>query len=239
MFNDLSTASSDGLMSPPQPAELQQARAASLAAADTGLWERADASNPDPSRFVPTQLTGFDALRERRVQQLQAAADIAKTLRGAQEQVSKLDTERQVAIDLRLRHYRERQQLLSHRVLRLVGAIEAQRAARAHGGNEPALSLDEQAWLSKLRGVAEQMGRPESGLRRAYELSARLERSLAADVAPAAAHGSGMPPASNLNLENLDGWLARQQEGLAKLIEIAKDDLKDVTITVTEAQRRV
>ena len=60
------------------------------------LWERADASNPNPSRFVPVQITGFNALHERRAQQLQAANDVAAKLAEAQAEMQKLADERQV-----------------------------------------------------------------------------------------------------------------------------------------------
>ena len=106
-------------MVPPAADQMQRARAESLAAADTGLWERADAQNPNPQRFVPVQLTGFNALHERRVQQQQAAKDVAAKLAESQEALKRLADERKVAIDLRLRHYAERQQLLAHRVLRM------------------------------------------------------------------------------------------------------------------------
>ena len=94
MFNDLSQAGTDGLMAPPAPDVLQRARAESIAAADTGLWERADAHNPNPARFVPVQITGFSALHERRTQQLQAARDVGTKLRESQEVLRKLEDER-------------------------------------------------------------------------------------------------------------------------------------------------
>ena len=62
LFNDLSQAGPDGMMQTPPADQLQRARAESLAAADTGLWERADAQNPNPARFLPVQMTGFTAL---------------------------------------------------------------------------------------------------------------------------------------------------------------------------------
>ena len=85
-----------GCMVPPSAEVLQRARAESLAASDTGLWERADEQNPDPMRFVPAQITGFNALHERRQQQVQAARDLASKLRTSHDELRKLDDERKV-----------------------------------------------------------------------------------------------------------------------------------------------
>ena len=51
-FDDLSQAGANGLMTPPPLDLLHKARAESLTASDTGMWERADASNPDPARYA-------------------------------------------------------------------------------------------------------------------------------------------------------------------------------------------
>ena len=52
-YDDLTGA--DG--QPPNPQEMAQRRQANQAAADPGLWERAEAHNPDPARFCPVQVT--------------------------------------------------------------------------------------------------------------------------------------------------------------------------------------
>ena len=67
----------------------------------------------------PVQVTGFKALHSRREAQLQAARDLATKLQASQQEVRTIEDERAVAIDLRFRHYVERQQALAHRVLRL------------------------------------------------------------------------------------------------------------------------
>ena len=234
MFNDLSQAGTDGLMAPPAPDVLQRARAESIAAADTGLWERADAHNPNPARFVPVQITGFSALHERRTQQLQAARDVGTKLRESQEVLRKLEDERKVAIELRLRHYAERQQMLSHRVLRLYAAIERQHVLRCHGGVEPPLAAGEQQWIHKLMELGAEMERPDAGLSRLYDVSARLQRDAA--LSEGGGGADGLPSANLLHLRNLEEWLGRQQEAVRKLIEVSRQDLKDAHIAIAEAK---
>ena len=240
MFNDLSQAGADGLMIPPAADVLQRERAQALNAADTGLWERADAQNPNPSRFVPVQVTGFNALQERRAQQQQAARDISKKLHEAQETLRALADERRVAIDLRLRHYHERQQTLSHRVLRLYAALERQHLLRCHGGVEPPLASGELGWISRLRELVHEMERPDGGLTRLYDLSTQMARDAAAAAASGGAGAPlGLPAASQLQLAQLEEWLSRQQAAVRTLIEVSQRDLKDVAIAMDEVHAEI
>ena len=59
---------------------------------------------------------------------------MAAKLKESQEAIRKVEDERKVAVDLRLRHCVERQQTLAHRVLRLYAALERQHLLRCHGG---------------------------------------------------------------------------------------------------------
>ena len=229
-FEDLSHSGTDGMMAPPPAAELLRKRAESLAASDTGMWERADAQNPDPSRFLPVQVTGFNALHERRTNQLKAARDLADKLKESQEVISKVEDERVVGIDLRFRHYVERQQMLQHRVLRLYAAIERQHLLRCHGGVEPPLTTAERSYIQKLQELAQEMERPGC-LSRLYELSTRLQQE-----AEVAGQLEGLPPASRIHLDNLQEWLSRQQEAVRTLINVSQQDLKDLGIAADIAK---
>ena len=235
MFDDLSQAGPDGLMQPPTPDALQRARAESLAASDTGMWERADAHNPNPARFVPRQITGFNALHERRIQQIQAARDIASKLRESETMLRRLEDERQLAVELRLRHYAERHQILSHRVLRLHAIIERQHLLRCHSGVEPPLNHAEQQWIGRLNELATEMERPDAGLMRLYDVSERLFRDPALQTSSVVTTG-GLPSADTLHLDNLEEWLGRQQQAVTRLIEVSQQDLKDAHVAIAEAQ---
>ena len=278
---------------------LQRTSAEALAASDTAV-ERADTYNPDPARFCPVQITGFQALHERRSQQLQAARDVAEKLKESQEVLRKLEDERKVAIDLRMRHYVERQQTLSHRVLRLYAALERQHLLRCNGGVEPPLAESEQKYIQKLNEVAAEMQRPGGGMARLYALAlappaspSTLARRLA--LRPLADRGlhrqpgpqalcvtlhphprprpflppspSPTPPptppptpspiattryehskqlrseahaartsttATHLgrHLDNLEYWLAQQQQGIKMPIDVSQRDLKDIKVAI-------
>ena len=136
--------------------------------------------------------------------------------------------EREVAINMRLRHYTERQLLLSHRVLRLYAALERQHLLRCHNGVEPPLAQPELVWTRKLKELASEMGQPDAA--RLYDLAANLQRE--ATTNGGGHDGSGLPDPSLLRLDNLEEYLSKQQEAVKKLIETSNDDLKDVGIVL-------
>ena len=235
VFNDMSQAGADGLMVPPPADQMAQARAQSLAASDTGLWERADAHNPNPSRFLPVQITGFNALNERRTQQIQAAKDVYSKLKEAQTELQGLEDQRNVAIQLRLRHYNERQQLLAHRVLRLQCALERQHVLRCHGGAEPPLGQSELSWIQRLKSLSGDMNMPDVG--RLMDVADKIQREASLNERHLSGSGVGMPSAYKLRVDTLEELLMKQQEAVRKLIEVSKKDLKDVAIAVDEANK--
>ena len=141
---------------------------------NAGMWERADAHNPNPARFVPRQITGFNALHERRIQQIQAARDIASKLRVGDD----------------AEEARGRTPARSRaRVAPLRGAAPDPVAPRAPSPRhhrapasalpfrvEPPLNHAEQQWIGRLNELATEMERPDAGLMRLYDVSERLFR---------------------------------------------------------------
>ena len=59
-------------------------------------------------------------------------------------------TPNQASIEMRLRHYRARQQILSHRILKLVTTLESQQHMRTHHGAEPPPSHAERTWAREV-----------------------------------------------------------------------------------------
>ena len=114
-----------------------------------------------------------------------------------------------------MRHYAERQHLLSHRVLRLYAAIERQHLLRCHGDVEPPLTPAETAWTHRLHELVSEMERPNAGLARLYDLSTRVKQDAAT-----AGTLDGLPAASHLHLPQLKDWLARQQKAVRTLIDV-------------------
>lgn len=193
-----------------------------------GLWEQADAHNPDPKRFCPVQLTGFNALHERRVRQHQVATQITELLQRTRQQLKQLEDDHQVIFQLRMRHYKARQQQLAHRVVRLAAAFERQHLMRSNGGSEPPLEEKEVAWIRKLQKLASDVHDPAAGFERLYNVSMQMQRDEIPDLPVEQL-------ARKLDLQALEGWLTKQQEALTKLVDVNKRDMTDCKLVLSEA----
>ena len=209
------------------PQKLHERRKKAREMSDNAMWERADAQNRDPSRLVPMQVTGFEELHERRRNQLKLANDIAEFNKKALAIIQTVKDERSLQIDLRFRHYVERQQMLAHRVLKLHAAIERQHINRNEryrhdGGLEPPIEIKEENDIRRLYALEHELRRPISRL---HELSSRLEQEAGRD-----SQLDGLPPVSRLHLDSLQEWLTRQQEAVRVLIEVSLQDLKDLDV---------
>ena len=209
------------------PPKLHERRKKNREMSDNAMWERADAQNRDPSRLVPVQVTGFEELHERRRTQLKMASDIAEFNKKALETIQTVHDERSLNIDLRFRHYVERQHMLDHRVLQLHAKIERQHIYRneryRHDGiPDPPIEFKEENDMRRLCAIEQELRRPISRL---HELSSLLEQE-----AGRASQLDGLPPVSRLHLDNLQEWLTRQQEAVRVLIEVSQQDLKDLGV---------
>ena len=209
------------------PQKLHERRKKAREMSDNAMWERADTQNRDPSRLVPVQVTGFEELHERRRTQLKMASDIAEFNKKALEAIQTVHDERSLNIDLRFRHYVERQQMLDHRVLQLHAKIERQHIYRneryRHDGiPDPPIEFKEENDMRRLYAIEQELRRPISRL---HELSSLLEQE-----AGRASQLDGLPPVSRLHLDNLQEWLTRQQEAVRVLIEVSQQDLKDLGV---------
>ncbi|KOO53344.1 hypothetical protein Ctob_009875 [Chrysochromulina tobinii] len=141
-----------------------------------------------------SEVTGFEELHERRRNQLKMANDIAEFNKKALAIIHTVKDERSLQIDLRFRHYVERQQMLAHRVLKLHAAIERQHINRNEryrhdGGLEPPIEIKEENDIRRLYALEHELRRPISRL---HELSSRLEQEAGRD-SPARWPSAGLP----------------------------------------------
>ena len=217
-------------MRPPDAATLAQKRREHLGYADTALWERADARNPDPARFVPVQVTGFEALQARR-QKVQAMSDAVHAQLGkTRDALKTIADQRDQQMELRLKALRERQGFLKRRLLELMVKLDVP-PPDPRTGADPPLNATERQWASGLTHLAAEV-RGDERLRQLQTLRAKLDR-LQAEGTPESVKRA----AAGLNLGDLEVKLERQQNALLALIDVQKRDAKDATIALDEVRR--
>jgi len=218
-YDDLSQEGADGRMAAPPADVLHARRAQAMQASDTVLWQRADDLNPDRTRFCPVQVTGFQALHERHVQQQQLSRQVHQLLLNTKDELTKLREQRDDTVELMLRHSKQRQIHLCHRIMRLMVALEKQKLSRAFPGQEPPLTSAEVGYVQQLHQLAHAVRQPGQGRSRLDEISAQL-------AATPTTVGSAVPPAE-LDMDALGKWLSAHQQAIRRLVELQtkyKDD---------------
>ena len=232
---------------PPRREVMAQKRQAAQQQADPALWERADARNPDPARFCPVQVTGFENLKLRKDKQEEMSQKLKAHLENEViEPLKQIANERQVNIEMRLRHYRARQQQLAHRVLALTAKLEAQQHMRNPQRFDPQQSEAERAWATRLEQLARALRDPTHGRPKLLELSGTHQLrggGLGGGGGGGGGLGvgglggggaltgeSGAPGASHVNAEAVREWLATQQAGLDKLVQVQNELLEDCAV---------
>ncbi len=230
-FDDLSHEGANGKLLPPPPELLQRKRAEHLAASDTTLWMRADAANPDPGRFVPVQVTGFQKLHERHRTQQQLAEQISRVLEKSRTEARAIAREREATTLLRFRHYQARQLHLAHRVVRLMAALETHQIARtsAAGGEQP-LAPAERGWVRDIERLAAAVRAPGQDIQSLGDLVAELR---ARDESISSAPDGTEEIAAQLDMPALRELLAQQQDALRRLVELQQRLVMDVQLILS------
>ena len=177
-------------------------------------------------------MTGFETLLLRQRKQEEMSELLHLDMEKMQTSLREIADERQANIQMRLRHYRARQQILSHRILKLVTALESQQHMRTHHGAEPPPSHTERGWAREVRQLGNELQDAGRGRPRLLEISARLQQTRYDGGAPMqdAPLDGGAPGAARLNVDALAEWLGNHQEGLSKLVQVQNELLDDLAV---------
>jgi len=186
---------------------------------DPRVWAQAQMDNPDSSKLIPVPLLGFKSLQSR-----------IKSQEGqAKQQQEKVNNIAEVLLDLKKRHLEatarmadvKRQHFeLAHRVLKV---IVSQETTRKLGF---AIQYDEEKVGARLEALQSQLSIPTQYKGRISELLSQLrfmQNSTAAGSASSEKYN--VQSFIQCDIQNL---LKQQQDGIAALVEMTKQDLSDL-----------
>jgi len=190
------------------------------------LWTQAVEANPDPSRFVPVQATGFQDLRLRVEEQNKITTEHVKALEDVQAFLLTLQKKHDLDTRIKIDQYKQRHLELSHRVLKLMKRVEV----LTYKGYP--ISLEEEAFRAKLENLQRELNQPSLFRGRLSDLLSFLRTHNQQEVSTASnIHQQLTDTLDHDSLESIHTFLEQQTAGLAHLAELLKQDLRDMTLS--------
>jgi len=186
---------------------------------DTLIWEQAKLDNPDPNKFCPVPLNGFEdlsrRLKQQQNQQDRQIACLEKMSNESQELEKKC-----IATKARIDEFKRKQQELAHRVLKVMVSQEVHRKmGLGIQGDEERLKVS----LEELVAEIESQTRGKMN-----ELQANIK---SVPLNPNSSQNN--QEALNIQTqideplsEELSQLLTQQQKGIAGLMKILREDMK-------------
>ncbi|XP_059351167.1 nuclear pore complex protein Nup54-like isoform X2 [Daphnia carinata] len=205
----------------PTPEQLREYLASPPAGIDARIWKQAQSENPDRDNFIPIPLIGFGDLvrhlhlQEKETRRHQGTLDkLAEELANLQSRAS----ETSVALSEQRRRYID----LQHRILKV---LIKQECSRKEGF---ALQPEEERLRVQLESVHNELSIPTQFRGRLNELLSQIRMRQSAFM-PAERMAERYNIEPNV-LDDLKQVLKSQQEGMAQLMNILKEDFNDLLV---------
>lgn len=186
---------------------------------DARMWKQAISDNPDPKKFIPVSLIGFNDLKSRLSCQENETSNHMGYLAKLEKDVGELK-QRQSSTTAKMIEHRRKFAELSHRILKIIVKQESSRKAGI------ALTPEEEAIKTKLENMHALVSAPTQFKGKLSELLSqmRMQRS---QWSSSGATEYTLDPASQEEMKN---FLTVQQNAMQFLIETVNKDLKDLKV---------
>eukprot|EP00013_Stygamoeba_regulata_P007813 CAMPEP_0177678688 /NCGR_PEP_ID=MMETSP0447-20121125/29144_1 /TAXON_ID=0 /ORGANISM="Stygamoeba regulata, Strain BSH-02190019" /LENGTH=402 /DNA_ID=CAMNT_0019187711 /DNA_START=118 /DNA_END=1329 /DNA_ORIENTATION=- len=181
------------------------------------LWIQAMKDNPDPSRLVPVQATGFGDLKSRIAAQEEMTGQQQQALDEIGKYISKLQQQHELTTTVKIEEFRRKHMELAHRVLQLMVKIEV---LQARGYS---ILTDEETYRAKLENLQQELNKPTQFKSQVRELTSlvRMQEDTAVET---------YEPLDEQSMRGIYKFLSSQQEALARLSQVLKEDAHDLEI---------
>ncbi|XP_058461582.1 probable nucleoporin Nup54 [Malaya genurostris] len=187
---------------------------------DPRMWQQAKIDNPDPKRFIPAPMIGFQELRWR-IKCQESETDIhVSYLSKVEKEIEQLK-QRHTNTTAKIMEHRRKFAELSHRILKIIVKQESTRKMGL------ALSPEEEIIRSKLENMHALVSTPTQFKGKLSELLSqmRMQRNQWAH-----AGGGNEYTLDKESSEEMKSFLTMQQKAMAFLVETVNKDLKDLKV---------
>lgn len=187
---------------------------------DPRMWQQAKIDNPDPKRFIPVPMIGFQELKWR-IKCQESETDLhVSYLAKVEKEIEQLK-QRHTNTTAKIMEHRRKFAELSHRILKVIVKQESTRKMGL------ALSPEEEQIRSKLENMHALVSTPTQFKGKLSELLSqmRMQRNQWAH-----AGGINEYTLDKDSSEEMKSFLTMQQKAMAFLVETVNKDLKDLKI---------
>lgn len=206
-------------MIPPDEDQLKKYQEVTPKGIDPRMWRQAIADNPDPKKFIPVPLVGFNELKWRITCQENETGTHMSYLAKLEKDIGELK-QRHANTSSKIMEQRRKFAELSHRILRIIVKQESTRKVGL------ALTPDEEIIKTKLENMHALVSAPTQFKGKLSELLSqmRMQRSQWAST------GVGEYTLDKESSDEMKNFLTMQQKAMELLIETVNKDLKDLKI---------
>jgi len=188
---------------------------------DPRLWKQAQLDNPNPKKFIPVPIIGFKSLQQRiKVQENQAKSHQGR-LDCIADDISSLQKKHQNTLAA-LAEAKRRQLELSHRVLKV---LVNQESTRKYGFT---ITQEEEQLRSQLESIQAELETPTQFKGKLNELLSQVRLQSQS----MALSGTEKYTLDQFAVADIKCVLKDQQQAIQALVQVVKDDLKDLNVMV-------
>jgi nuclear pore complex protein Nup54 len=191
---------------------------------DERSWAQAIQQNPDPQRMVPAFAKGFEDLKKRVEEQDTEVKGHQTILQNVNKLINGINHKHQSGTVIKMETYKRRNMEQASRVVRVMKKIETLRAMGCPSVPE------EEAFRDKLQALLREIRQPNMFKSLLTELTSlmQMQDEMQEEVQDFTIDEE--------NMERIFEVLQQQQEGLAQLTTILKQDLQDLGLMLNAAQ---
>ncbi|KAI9282447.1 nucleoporin complex subunit 54-domain-containing protein [Umbelopsis sp. AD052] len=192
---------------------------------DDKAWEMAMKNNPDPSCMVPVRAVGFEALRTRiETQDRQCQAHRIK-LEQLDQKMKEVRRKHTIETIVKLQEYKRRHIDLTQRVIQF---LKYAQILRNKGFS---IENDEEALRAKLENVQSHLQQSEQFHGKLNQLWAQLQLVRESSrIYGGDEDDKGWASVSEKDMQTISKVLEDQQNGLAHVMKILRDDVQDAIV---------
>ncbi|CAL4065470.1 unnamed protein product, partial [Meganyctiphanes norvegica] len=188
---------------------------------DPALWEQGKRENPDPKKYIPVVIIGFQELAKRFKVQIDHAAQLQSAMEETSEGIQDL-RHKQTMMKANIQNARWKHAALTRRILKLVSSQEVERKRGV-----PLDQTEEQIRM-RLEDLYMQLTQPTQYRGCLNELMAQMSVAAGSDVS-----GPRYGLVGDVE-KDLTQYLKWQQEALGSIVSVLKEDNKTADAMLQE-----